>query len=283
MPIEAAPAGVCPFPHEQMAAAAAAPPPPPLRTQVQAPPPRTQSIPPPPPRAQSPPPPPPRSPPTSTSIPSNAQSILEQAKQKAYEAMRRQQEAIEEEQRQLNLVTSDVAKKLYPAAQELEGETEEDQELIDLLEGITLSPNTKKSYSSNVKSSASAAAPRQSSPPPPPQPKAVSIPAPSPRPIPTPRQPPPPPPPKPISTPNPISLESNMYLAQQADTQTFLEDTLSPPPSLLVELMQRTDKGLTSTPSSTDEKDEVWETDYMLLAEEVERWLAQEEAKRPKK
>ena len=86
-----------------------------------------------------------------------------------------------------------------------------------------------------------------------------------------------------------------MYLAQQADTQTFLEDSLSPPPSLLVELMQRTDKGLTSkggadqrkdkgsSRQNTEEKEEIWETDYMLLAEEVERWLAQEEAIRTTK
>ena len=46
--------------------------------------------------------------------------------------MRRQQQAIEEEQRQLNLVTSDVARKLYPPVHGMEAESEEDQELIDL-------------------------------------------------------------------------------------------------------------------------------------------------------
>ena len=227
-------AGVCPFPHEQMAAA--------LQSQAQAPA-QAQAQAPPSPLAETQPPQALPWQPSASIVDAEVAQVLQAARQRAKETLQLQQEAILAQQRELNLIPLNEARAGTVAGAEAEvGDAEPE---VDLLEGISESFLKKT-----------------------PAPAPVPVRAPTPVVLAAAVSPAPPPAPvvsKPILT---------SVSPEQADAEAFLDQTASSSPSSsrLVELIQRTD--------DAKAEGEVWDADFLLLADEVELWLAQEEAAR---
>jgi hypothetical protein len=247
-------AGVCPFPHEQMAAALQSQPQSQPSSQAQA---QTQS----PTQAQAPAPAPTQPAPTTRPAipvdPAVAQ-VLEAARQRARESVQQQQEAILAQQRELNLIpVNEVSATAGVEDAQGGGEEGEMEPEVDLLEGISESflKQTPASAPAPAAVAAAVAAP-------------VAVRAPVTVPV------------SAVAAPTPTVRLAAASL-EQSDTEAFLDQTSPPssytPPSRLEELIQRTDEAhLEGAGAGTGAGD----ADLYLLADEVERWLALEEAAR---
>ena len=182
-----------------------------------------------------------------------AQAALEAAKRRALLEMQQRQEEVLRRQQELGLVPSaeagrrqpTVAAGAHPAGA---GEEEEVEEVVDVFEGISaalVSPPDALA--------ASAAA-------------SVAVPA-----------------AVPVAAAPAASASTGLALSEVAEAEAFLaalDREAAASGARLAALIARTDEGASPAAAGGEGGEGAWETDYLLLAEEAERWLAQEEEAR---